>query len=108
MEIISKLYLSLYTGLYYLNERYYNPELGRFVDADSLGGKVGELLSHNVFAYCTNNPVNLDDPSGCWSNCGKIFEVAKTVANKVVEAVKKVNQFLTPSEQTKAAVVITA
>jgi RHS repeat-associated protein len=52
------------TGLYYLNSRYYNPELGRFINADAAGGKVGELLSHNVFAYCLNNPVNMSDPDG--------------------------------------------
>ena len=28
-------------------------------------GSVGGLLSHNVFAYCMNNPVNSVDPSGC-------------------------------------------
>ncbi|MHB8127262.1 MAG: RHS repeat-associated core domain-containing protein [Desulfitobacteriaceae bacterium] len=32
------------TGLYYLQSRYYNPEWGRFLNADSLAGKVGVLL----------------------------------------------------------------
>jgi RHS repeat-associated protein len=55
------------TGLYYLQSRYYNPEWGRFLNADSLAGKQGVLLSHNVFAYCGNNPVVRQDPSGhCW------------------------------------------
>lgn len=31
---------------------------------DSLGGKLGEILSHNVFAYCNNNAVNMVDPNG--------------------------------------------
>ncbi|NFF62182.1 RHS repeat-associated core domain-containing protein [Clostridium botulinum] len=53
------------TGLYYLNSRYYNSEWGRFVNADSEGGKVGELLSHNVFNYCSNNPIVRTDHSGC-------------------------------------------
>ncbi|WP_242952022.1 RHS repeat-associated core domain-containing protein [Clostridium felsineum] len=53
------------TGLYYLQSRYYNPEWGRFVNADGLVGKTGELISHNLFAYCVNNPVNLSDSSGC-------------------------------------------
>ena len=52
------------TGLYYLQARYYNPEWGRFLNADNFGGDTGSLLSHNVFAYCMNNPVNLSDPSG--------------------------------------------
>ncbi|SHI07731.1 RHS repeat domain-containing protein [Clostridium grantii] len=52
------------TGLYYLQSRYYNPQWGRFVNMDSVGGKVGVLLSHNVFAYSNNNPINMVDPSG--------------------------------------------
>ncbi|HBI02456.1 MAG TPA: wall-associated protein [Paenibacillaceae bacterium] len=52
------------TGLYYLQARYYNPEWGRFLNGDNFGGDTGSLLSHNVFAYCMNNPVNLSDPSG--------------------------------------------
>ena len=51
------------TGLYYLNARYYNPEWGRFINADSYTGD-GGLLSHNLFSYCMNDPVNLQDPSG--------------------------------------------
>jgi RHS repeat-associated core domain len=52
------------TGLYYCNSRYYNPEWGRFINADSLAGKTGKLLSHNLFAYCNNNPVNKADSNG--------------------------------------------
>jgi len=52
------------TGLYYLQSRYYNPEWGRFINADALGGQVGELLSHNIFAYCSNNPIVFNDQSG--------------------------------------------
>jgi RHS repeat-associated protein len=54
----------LETGLYYLNARYYNPEWKRFLNADSYGGSIGDLLSHNVFAYALNNPVMYADPSG--------------------------------------------
>ena len=52
------------TGLYYLCSRYYDPEWGRFVNADVFLGNVGTILGHNVFAYCANNPVNLIDPDG--------------------------------------------
>jgi RHS repeat-associated protein len=55
------------TGLYYLNARYYNPEWGRMLNADSFGGFTGELLSHNVYAYVQNNPVMLYDPSGYYA-----------------------------------------
>ena len=52
------------TGLYYLQSRYYNPEWGRFLNGDNYGGQVGVLLSHNIYAYCMNNPINASDPSG--------------------------------------------
>jgi hypothetical protein len=34
------------------------------LNADALGGNVGALLSHNIFAYCNNNPVTAKEPSG--------------------------------------------
>ncbi len=52
------------TGLYYLQSRYYNPEWGRFINADGILGKAGVLLSYNVFCYCGNNPVNFKDENG--------------------------------------------
>jgi RHS repeat-associated protein len=55
------------TGLFYVGSRYYNPEIGRFINADDTGIlqlTQGELLSHNMFAYCVNNPVMKSDPSG--------------------------------------------
>ena len=52
------------TGLYYLQSRYYNPEWGRFINADRIIGVQGFLLSHNMFTYCLNNPVMYEDPNG--------------------------------------------
>lgn len=52
------------TGLYYLQSRYYNPEWGRFLNADDIVAQPGELLSANMFAYCGNNPVKRVDPDG--------------------------------------------
>lgn len=52
------------TKLYYLQTRYYNPEIGRFINADSLIGEEGEILKHNIFAYCANDFVNSYDDNG--------------------------------------------
>ncbi|MDL2205369.1 hypothetical protein LJC33_00475 [Eubacteriales bacterium OttesenSCG-928-N13] len=52
------------TGLYYLRTRYYDPEWGRFLNEDSLVGETGKLLSHNMFGYCSNNPVARQDIHG--------------------------------------------
>ena len=51
-------------NLYYLNSRYYNPEIGRFISSDGLLGPVGNILGHNMYAYTQNNPVMYSDISG--------------------------------------------
>ena len=54
------------TGLYYLNSRYYDPKVGRFISADDIGylGANGDLQAFNLFAYCSNNPVMYVDNEG--------------------------------------------
>ena len=55
------------TGLYYLQSRYYDPEIGRFINADTYTTTDADgLLSTNMFAYCENNPVMGSDPTGEW------------------------------------------
>jgi len=53
------------TGLYYLQSRYYNPALGRFINSDVFATTGQGLLGNNMFAYCCNTPVSTYDPSGC-------------------------------------------
>ena len=60
-------YFDIETGYYYLNSRYYNPEWGRFLNADSvdiLTATPGALTDKNLYAYCDNNPVMRADDSG--------------------------------------------
>ena len=52
------------TGLYYLNARYYDPETGRFISADTSVSTGQGFVGNNMFAYCVNNPVNYYDPTG--------------------------------------------
>ncbi len=51
-------------GLYYLNSRYYNPEWGRFINADGTMSSGYEILGHNMYVYCNNNCINMCDPDG--------------------------------------------
>ncbi|MBQ4284169.1 MAG: RHS repeat-associated core domain-containing protein [Lachnospira sp.] len=53
------------TGLYYLNSRYYEPNVGRFLNADGYASTGQSVQSCNMFAYCQNNPVVRYDPTGC-------------------------------------------
>jgi RHS repeat-associated protein len=52
------------TGFYQYGERYYNPTLGRFMQADSLTGDLQDPLSMNRYAYVQNNPLKFVDPTG--------------------------------------------
>ena len=52
------------TEFYYLQSRYYNPEWGRFINADALVSTGQGIIGNNMFAYCGNNPVNREDPTG--------------------------------------------
>lgn len=51
--------------MYYLQSRYYDPAIGRFINADTFATTdANGFLSCNMFAYCENDPVNSEDPSG--------------------------------------------
>ena len=51
-------------GLYYLSTRCYNPEVGRFLNADAFAATGQGMLGNNMFGYCGNNPVMGYDPTG--------------------------------------------
>ena len=57
------------TGLYCLGSRYYDPEVGRFVNADdfeTLTYQMDSVQGKNLYQYCFNNPVNMEDEDGGW------------------------------------------
>ena len=75
------------TCFYYLNSRYYDPETGRFINADGFVSTGQDLTSTNMFVYCGNDPVNRSDPSGMfWEEIGNWFK----------EVGKKIESFFTP------------
>jgi len=87
------------TGLYYLQSRYYNPQWGRFLNADDstvLGIDQGNLIQYNLFAYCVNNPVNRTDSSGYIS-----IQLIVTLAGAVIGGMWTLTQYLmaTPKNQ---------
>ena len=58
-------YYDTETGLYFLQTRYYDPEVGRFLNRDSVSYADPETIGGlNLYAYCLNNPVIYVDPYG--------------------------------------------
>ena len=59
-------YYDTETGLYYVSSRYYDPEIGRFLNSDETSYIYADGINYgvNLFAYCENNPVNMYDPNG--------------------------------------------
>ena len=61
------------TGLYYLQSRYYNPQWGRFLNADGYVSTGTGLLGYNMYAYCNNNPVMYCDCTGTCQHNGVAY-----------------------------------
>ncbi len=58
-------YFDTNTGLYYLKSRFYDPETGRFLNADTIDYLEPDTVNGlNLYAYCGNNPIMNVDPSG--------------------------------------------
>ena len=58
-------YFDVETNLYYLNSRYYDPEVGRFISLDAVDYLAPDSIHGlNLFAYCLNNPIMYSDGSG--------------------------------------------
>ena len=79
------------TGQYYLRARYYNPVAGRFMQEDVYQGD-----GLNLYAYCGNNPVVYDDPSGYASTstgkaCPPQGKISESVDESGTSSVAKPN-----------------
>ena len=80
------------TGFYYLQSRYYDPSICRFISADqyelvgALSDTVGQL---NLYAYCNNNPIMYTDPSGQWIET--VFDLLSLGASIVEVVINPVN-----------------
>ena len=77
-------YFDVETGWYYLNARYYDPNVGRFISPDAaevLTASPLSLTDKNLYAYCDNNPVvRIDSDGKFWDT---LFDVVSLVVSVV-------------------------
>ena len=86
------------TGMYYLKSRYYDPELRRFISADSaisVTASMETFPNRNLYAYCDGNPLSRKDESGdFWAGLavsigiGAIGAVASIASQMIVDKKK--------------------
>ena len=74
-------------GFYVTGTRYYDPAIGRFINADS--ALYHSMLGYNMYAYCENNPVNYVDYTGenaaaILSPLAKLAAIEPTIIGEVV------------------------
>ena len=80
-------YFDTESGFYYLQSRYYDPQVGRFISADDTGylGATGTILSFNLYVICENSPSNRNDPNGHYS-----YKTNNKTINKLIEIILKI------------------
>ncbi len=99
------------TGLYYLQSRYYNANVGRFLNADGYVSTGQGVLGHNMFAYCGNNPVRSCDPCGTclhqwrfWNDCEKCG--GRTLLQKTADYIDRINAINQQTAQLETQIII--
>ena len=54
------------TGLTYMQQRYYDPAIGRFLSVDPVTANSGTGANFNRYWYANDNPYRFTDPDGRW------------------------------------------
>ena len=76
-------YYDVDTGLYYVNSRYYDPSVCRWINADGYVTTGQGILGYNMYAYCGNNPISRVDHTGAfwqelWASFTQTLQQAKS------------------------------
>ncbi len=79
------------TELYYLQSRYYDPEICRFINADVYPSTGQGLTGNNMFSYCGNNPTNRKDDGGKFWNIviGAVVGAVVSAATTAIQSYKE-------------------
>lgn len=63
------------SGLIYMQARFYDPLVGRFLSVDPVGPQAGNIFNLVRFAYVSNNPIMLSDPTGKLPKHGQDMDI---------------------------------
>ncbi|MBD3920227.1 S8 family serine peptidase [Paenibacillus sp. PR3] len=75
------------SSLYYLNARYYDPKIARFLSEDTYRGQMDDPLSLNLYTYVNNEPIMYTDPTGHTTiKQGQSGDAIKAIQEKLVKA----------------------
>ncbi len=75
-------------NLYYLQSRYYNPDIGRFINADAYISTGQGILGSNMFTYCGGNPVNRIDTTGrFWESMLDVISLGASIVEVCVNPI---------------------
>ncbi len=98
-------YYDTESGLYYLQTRYYDAAVGRFINADGYTSTGQGLLGNNMYAYCLNNPISYTDPSGKFAfpllidTFKKVDEVLQPIKEKIKKDVENASIYNTDEQK---------
>ena len=98
------------TGFYYLQSRYYDPTVKRFISADDTDylGANGDFISLNLYAYCLNNPMSHADQEGTIAITIGIMLVGGIIGSVISAASSAITQKALTGSVDGASVAISA
>ena len=106
-------YCDIETGYYYLETRYYDPAVGRFLNSDDLKylGTSDSSVGFNLYSYCDNNPVNRLDVNGhSWfrDRYNEVKAGTKKLAKAITNTTQKVASAIKATPNIKNTITSTA
>lgn len=86
-------FLDSETNFYYLNSRYYDPKMHRFISVDDTSYLDPTYLDGvNLYCYCMNNPISYSDPNGHWlDTVFDLFSLGVSIVEVVINPYDPLN-----------------